>query len=192
MAGEMLELREALQGGGFGRGGDRGGRGGGRGGFGGRGGRGGGRGRGSFEQEDPATVSLEAVGVFRVRRFDSTHDSKAAVKAGVSLGRPRNCRGSVMELRQRLRIHAKTTVYAVVLTQILAGIALSAMFALGGESRASYSVLTGTLCGALPNFYLALKMFSMGVDSSAQQMLRAIYIGESLKIVASLSRLLSD
>lgn len=88
-----------------------------------------------------------------------------------------------MELRQRLRIHAKTTVYAVVLTQIVAGIALSAMFAVGGDSRASYSVLTGTLCGALPNFYLALKMFSMGVDSSAQQMLRAIYIGESLKIV---------
>ena len=88
-----------------------------------------------------------------------------------------------MELRQRLRIHAKTTVYAVVLTQILAGMALSAMFAVGGDSQASYSVLTGTLCGALPNFYLALKMFSMGVDSSAQQMLRAIYVGESLKIV---------
>ena len=65
MAGEMLELREALQGGGFGRGGDRGGRGGDRGGRGGFGGRGGGRGRGSFEQEDPATVSLEAVGVFK-------------------------------------------------------------------------------------------------------------------------------
>ncbi|MFT5447550.1 MAG: ATP synthase protein I [Gammaproteobacteria bacterium] len=91
--------------------------------------------------------------------------------------------GSVMELRQRLQIHAKTTVYAVVLTQIVAGIALSAMFAVGGDSRASYSVLTGTLCGALPNFYLALKMFSMSVDSSAQQMLRAIYVGESLKIV---------
>ena len=88
-----------------------------------------------------------------------------------------------MELRQRLRIHAKTTVYAVVLTQIVAGMALSAMFAVGGDSRASYSVLTGTLCGALPNFYLALKMFSAGVDSSAQQMLRAIYVGESLKIV---------
>ena len=88
-----------------------------------------------------------------------------------------------MELRQRLRIHAKTTVYAVVLTQIVAGIALSVMFAAGGDSRASYSVLTGTLCGALPNFYLALKMFSIGVDSSAQQMLRAIYVGESLKIV---------
>ena len=91
-----------------------------------------------------------------------------------------------MELRQRLRIHAKTTVYAVVITQIVAGVALSAVFAAGvvaGDSRASYSVLTGTLCGALPNFYLALKMFSQSIDASAEQMLRTIYLGESLKIL---------
>ena len=73
--------------------------------------------------------------------------------------------------------------YAVVITQIVAGVALSAGFAVGGDSRASYSVLTGTLCGALPNFYLALKMFSLSVDASANQMLRAIYMGESLKIL---------
>jgi ATP synthase protein I len=94
-----------------------------------------------------------------------------------------------MKLRQRLRIHAKTTVYAVVFTQIVAGLVLSAGLAVGGDSRASYSVLTGTLCGALPNFYLAIKIFSLGVDSSADQMLRAIYVGETLKIVFAVALL---
>ena len=94
-----------------------------------------------------------------------------------------------MELRRRLRVHAKTTVYAVVITQIVAGVVLSAGLAVGGDSRASYSVLTGTLCGALPNFYLALKMFSLGVESSADHMLRAIYLGESLKIVFTVALL---
>lgn len=79
--------------------------------------------------------------------------------------------------------------YAVVLTQIVAGVALSAVLAVGGDSRASYSVLTGTLCGALPNFYLALKMFSLSVDASAEQMLRAIYLGETLKIVFAIALL---
>jgi ATP synthase protein I len=97
--------------------------------------------------------------------------------------------GQCVELRQRLRIHAKTTVYAVVITQIVAGVALSAMLAMGGDSRASYSVLTGTLCGALPNFYLALKMFSLSMDASAEQMLRAVYLGESLKILFAVALL---
>ena len=87
-----------------------------------------------------------------------------------------------MELRQRLRIHAKTTVYAVVITQIVAGALLYAALLAGGDSKAAYSVLTGTLCGALPNFYLALKMFSVSVDAPAEQLLRAAYVGASLKI----------
>ena len=94
-----------------------------------------------------------------------------------------------MELRQRLRVHAKTTVYAVVITQIVAGVVLSAGFALGGDSKASYSLLAGTLSGALPNFYLALKMFSLSVDAPAEQMLRAIYLGESLKILFAVALL---
>ena len=94
-----------------------------------------------------------------------------------------------MELRQRLRIHAKTTVYAVVFTQIVAGVVLSLGFALGGDLGASYSVLTGTLCGGLPNFYLAVKMFSLRADSSADQMLRTIYVGETLKIVFAVALL---
>jgi F0F1-type ATP synthase assembly protein I len=88
-----------------------------------------------------------------------------------------------VELRRRLRIHAKTTVYAVVFTQIVAGIGLYAVLALDGHSKAAYSLITGTLCGALPNFYLALKMFSVSIDAPAEQLLRAVYVGESLKIV---------
>ncbi|MFT5175746.1 MAG: F0F1-type ATP synthase assembly protein I [Gammaproteobacteria bacterium] len=95
----------------------------------------------------------------------------------------------MIELRQRLRIHAKVTVYAVIFTQIVAGLVLSAGLVVGGDSGASYSVLTGTLCGALPNFYLAVKMFSLGTDASADQMLRTIYVGETLKIVLTVALL---
>ena len=94
-----------------------------------------------------------------------------------------------MELRERLRIHAKVTVNAVIFTQIVAGLILSVGLGAGGDSAASYSVLTGTLCGALPNFYFAIKMFSLGTDASADQMLRTIYVGEMLKIVLTVALL---
>ena len=72
---------------------------------------------------------------------------------------------------------------AVVAAQIVAGFALAGMFASGGDSRAAYSVLAGTVSGALPNYYLALKMFSVAVDAPAEQLLRVAYVGETLKIV---------
>lgn len=94
-----------------------------------------------------------------------------------------------MERGQRARIHARTTVFAVVAAQVVTGVALCGVFAVGGDSRAAYSVLTGTLCGALPNFYLALKMFSIAHGAPPDRLLRAIYIGETLKIVFAVSML---
>jgi len=94
-----------------------------------------------------------------------------------------------MDRGQRARIHARTTVFAVVAAQVVMGAALSAVFAVEGDSRAAYSVLTGTLCGALPNFYLALKMFSLAHGSPPERLLRAIYVGETLKIVFAASML---
>ena len=92
-------------------------------------------------------------------------------------------RGSGVERARRLRIHSKTTVFAVVAAQVVAGVVLAGLFAYRGNSDAAYSVLIGTLSGALPNFYLALKMFSVAVDAPADRLLRAIYLGETPKIV---------
>ena len=94
-----------------------------------------------------------------------------------------------MECGQQARIHARTTVFAVVAAQVVTGVALCGVFAAGGDSRAAYSVLTGTLCGVLPNFYLALKMFSIAHGAPPDRLLRAIYLGETLKIVFAASML---
>ena len=90
---------------------------------------------------------------------------------------------------RRLRIHARTTVFGVVAAQIVTGAALSGVLAAGGDSIAAYSALTGTLSGALPSFYLALKMFSLDEDASPDRLLRAVYVGETLKIVFAASML---
>lgn len=88
-----------------------------------------------------------------------------------------------MERGQRARIHARTTVFVVVAAQVVTGAALCGVLAVGGDWYAAYSVLTGTLCGVLPNFYLALKMFSLAHGAPPERLLRAIYVGETLKIV---------
>ena len=97
--------------------------------------------------------------------------------------------GSGVERAGRLRIHARTTVFAIVAAQIVSGLALVGVFAAGGDSTAAYSALTGTLCGAMPNFFLALKMFSVAADTPPDRLLRVIYVGETLKIVFAASML---
>lgn len=77
----------------------------------------------------------------------------------------------------------------VVAAQIVSGAALAGVFAVGGDSKAAYSALTGTLSGALPSFYLALKMFSVATDAPPDRLLRVIYAGEALKIVFAASLL---
>ncbi len=81
-----------------------------------------------------------------------------------------------------MRIHARATIFGVVAAQAVAGAALAGVLAAGGDSRAAYSALTGALSGVIPNFYLALKMFSLAADAPAERLLRAVYVGETLKI----------
>lgn len=86
-------------------------------------------------------------------------------------------------------VRARTTVFVVVAAQIITGAAFCGALAAWGDSRAAYSALTGTLSGALPNFYFALKMFSLADDAAPNQLLRVIYVGETLKIVFAASML---
>jgi ATP synthase protein I len=90
---------------------------------------------------------------------------------------------------QGLRIHARTTVFVIVAAQIVSGLVLAGVFAAGGDRTAAYSALTGTLCGAMPNFFFALKMFSVAVETPPDRLLRVIYVGETLKIVFAASML---
>jgi len=90
---------------------------------------------------------------------------------------------------RRLRIHARVTVFAIVAAQIVSGLVLAGLFAAGGDRQAAYSALTGTLCGATPNFFFALKMFSVAADSPPDRLLRVIYAGETIKIVFAASML---
>ena len=84
---------------------------------------------------------------------------------------------------------ARISVFAVVAAQIVTGAVLCGVLAAGGDWRAAYSALTGTLCGAVPNFFLALKMFSLAADAAPDRLLRAIYSGEAVKIAFAASML---
>ena len=95
--------------------------------------------------------------------------------------------GSSVGGSRRLRIHARTTVFAVVAAQVVTGAAFAGALAAGGNTSAAYSVLIGTLSGALPSFYLALKMFSVAEDAPPERLLRAVYVGETLKIAFAVS-----
>ena len=48
--------------------------------------------------------------------------------------------------------------------------------------HASYSALVGGLVGVIPNYYLARRLAQRQRSASAEQALRAIYIGELIKI----------
>jgi F0F1-type ATP synthase assembly protein I len=78
---------------------------------------------------------------------------------------------------------------AVVAAQVVSGVVLCGAIAAGGDSRAAYSALTGTLSGVAPNFFLALKMFSLPADASPERQLRAVYSGEVVKIAFAASML---
>ncbi len=75
----------------------------------------------------------------------------------------------------------------MVAAQLVTGIAVAVWFFATGDSGASYSVLLGTLVGVLPSFYLASKIFSIRANCDAQQMLRAIYAAEAVKLAFSIA-----
>ena len=80
------------------------------------------------------------------------------------------------------RLHARVTTFGVVAAQIVAGVALAGLLAVGGDSKSAYSALVGTLAGALPSYFFALRLFTLGEGESASTQLRAIYVGETVKI----------
>ena len=58
-------------------------------------------------------------------------------------------------------VHARVATAGVIAAQIVAGVVLAGFLAAGGNSNAAYSVLVGTLAGAVPNFFFALKLFGL-------------------------------
>lgn len=87
------------------------------------------------------------------------------------------------------RATARISVFAVVAAQVVAGAVLAGALAAGGDWHAAWSALIGTLSGAVPNFFLALKMFSLAADAPPDRLLRAIYSGEAVKIAFAASML---
>ena len=63
------------------------------------------------------------------------------------------------------RIHARVATFGIVAAQIVAGVALAAWLAAGGDSKAGYSALVGTLAGAMPNFFFALRLSHLAEDA---------------------------
>ena len=80
------------------------------------------------------------------------------------------------------RIQARVATFGIVAAQIAAGVSLAAWLAVGGDSKAGYSALVGTLAGAMPNYFFALRLSLLAKDAEPREQLRAIYIGETIKI----------
>jgi F0F1-type ATP synthase assembly protein I len=95
-------------------------------------------------------------------------------------------RGAV---RHRAQATARLVTMAVVAAQAVSGVVLCGAIAAGGDSHAAYSALTGTLSGVAPNFFLALKMFSLPPDAPPERLVKAVYSGELMKIVFAASML---
>jgi ATP synthase protein I len=71
----------------------------------------------------------------------------------------------------------------VVAVQCTVGIfAAGALFAAGGGAR-GMSALAGVMCGVIPSYYFAVRLFRPRPDASAERALRSIYLGEMLKIL---------
>ena len=79
-------------------------------------------------------------------------------------------------------IHARVATFGVVAAQIAVGVALAAWLAVSGDTQAGYSALVGTLAGAMPNYFFALRLSQLTKDAEPREQLRTIYIGETIKI----------
>lgn len=88
---------------------------------------------------------------------------------------------------RRAQAYSRVTAFAVVAAQIITGGAVSAWLLGTGEGGAAYSVLLGTLVGALPGFYLAAKIFNLDVNMDPERRLRAIYVAEAVKVSFSVA-----
>ena len=83
---------------------------------------------------------------------------------------------------RRANAYSRVTAFAIVAAQIVTGCVLSAWLLMTDEGGAAYSVLLGTLVGALPGFCLAARIFNLDVDMDPERRLRAIYVAEAVKM----------
>ncbi|NNM01728.1 MAG: F0F1 ATP synthase subunit I [Gammaproteobacteria bacterium] len=71
----------------------------------------------------------------------------------------------------------------VVAVQCTVGIVVAgATFAVSGGTR-GLSALAGVMCGVIPSYYFAVRLFRSRPSASAERALRSIYLGEMLKIL---------
>lgn len=80
-----------------------------------------------------------------------------------------------------LRERSQRTMMQVVVGQLVVTGGAALLGSLWGM-RTGYSALVGGLVGVIPNYYLALRLARRQRSASAEQALRAIYIGELIKI----------
>jgi ATP synthase protein I len=87
----------------------------------------------------------------------------------------------------KARIYSRIVTFGIVAAQLVTGAALAGGLLILADARLAYSVLVGTLIGAVPNFYLARRIVSLGGDVQPGRMLRAFYVGETIKILSSVA-----
>lgn len=88
---------------------------------------------------------------------------------------------------RRAHAYSRVAAFAIVAAQIVTGAALAAWLLGTGEGEKAYSVLLGTLVGALPGFYLAARIFNLDVAMDPEHRLRAIYVAEAVKMSFAVS-----
>lgn len=81
----------------------------------------------------------------------------------------------------------EATAFRVVAAQLITTVAIAGMLWLLCEPRDAVSALAGGLAGALPNLYLAGRISRLRAGMPPARILRAIYVGEALKLMSTLA-----
>ncbi len=71
--------------------------------------------------------------------------------------------------------------------QIVVALAAALVLTLVLGSRYGYSALVGAGIGILPTYYLAARLFRRAASMSPEKALRAIYLGEGIKVAFTLA-----
>lgn len=82
-----------------------------------------------------------------------------------------------------LHKYSRQIALSVVAGQVAVALVLALLVSIFFGVRGGYSALVGAGIGILPTYYLALRMFKGPGTMSAEQALRAIYVGAGIKVV---------
>lgn len=91
--------------------------------------------------------------------------------------------GSTGPLLERARL----TITRVLTWQLGTALVIAAALALFADQRAAFAAVVGGVIGVVPNCYLAGRMLRRRRSATAEETLRAIYIGEFLKIAFTIA-----